>query len=250
MKKIAVISFLLISVFFANAQKSVNDYKYVIVPHKFDFLQEADKYRVNTQTRFLFKKNGFSVVYDNEKFPQDLAFNNCLALKANVLNVSGLFKTKLKVELRDCYNNLVFVSDEGVSKKKVYKEAYREALTAAFKSVETLNYSYNGKQGEHLLLDKPTKKEIPTTVVKEDVSEAPKSNNTNGTLLKATAVSNGYIIKNSKGEVVYEIIRSLQGDVYFITNKQGILYKQEGNRWVREYLKDGKPSAELIIIDF
>ena len=44
------------------AQNSINNYKYIILPKKFEFLSQADQYRLNTQTRFLLKKKAHSDV--------------------------------------------------------------------------------------------------------------------------------------------------------------------------------------------
>ena len=41
------------------AQSSINDYKYVSVAEKFDFLKSNDQYQLNSLTTFLLKKNGF-----------------------------------------------------------------------------------------------------------------------------------------------------------------------------------------------
>ena len=38
------------------AQLSINDYKYVSVPDKFDFLKSNDQYQLNSLTKFFLKK--------------------------------------------------------------------------------------------------------------------------------------------------------------------------------------------------
>ncbi len=85
-----------------NAQTNLNNYKYVLVPKKFDFLKEADQYQLNSLTKFLLEKENFTAIFDDEDFPEDLAKDRCLALEANVIDDSGLFKTKLTVQLQDC----------------------------------------------------------------------------------------------------------------------------------------------------
>ncbi|NNL15491.1 MAG: hypothetical protein HKO81_02485 [Flavobacteriaceae bacterium] len=127
----------------AKAQTNINAYKYVVVPKNYDFLKEADQYQLNSLTKFLFNKNKFNVYFDDENLPEDLFKNRCLALYANVLIDKSLFRTRLTVELKDCYNNVVFVSREGSSKEKNYKKAYHESLRDAFNSFKSLNYSYD-----------------------------------------------------------------------------------------------------------
>ena len=139
--------FLLVIAFFmvfsGNAQKSVNDYKYVIVPTRYNFLKKDDAYQLNSLTQFLFKKYGFNAILQGQELPADLIANGCKGLQADVTKNSGLFVTKLVVTLKDCNGREVFTSTEGTSKEKDFKAAFHAALRDAFKSVEQLNYSYN-----------------------------------------------------------------------------------------------------------
>lgn len=130
------------------AQKNVNDYKYVVVPDKYDFLKENDAYQLNSLTKFLFKKYGFKALLQSEEKPEDLAVNGCKSLRVQVKNSSGFLKSKLKVELIDCNGQVVFMTSEGTSKEKDFKKSYHEALRNAFKDIEKLQYSYNGKADE------------------------------------------------------------------------------------------------------
>lgn len=124
------------------AQTNLNNYKYVIVPDKFDFLNEKDQFSLNSLTEFLFEKYGFEAYIEGEKFPDDLVKNRCLALKSNLLKDSGVFKTKLTVELKNCDNQVIFTSQIGESREKQYDKAYNEATRNAFKSFAVLNYKY------------------------------------------------------------------------------------------------------------
>ncbi|MGK0253973.1 MAG: putative Zn finger protein [Mariniflexile sp.] len=124
------------------AQSNLNNYKYVIVPSKYDFLKDKDEYQLNSLTKFLFEKYGFDALIEGEKYPEDLIRNRCLALKSDLIKDSGMFKTKLAVELKDCNDQVVFTSLLGESREKEYSKAYNEALRNAFKSIETLNYKY------------------------------------------------------------------------------------------------------------
>lgn len=141
--------FILVSLMFTvgiHSQSNLNEFKYIIVPKKYDFLKESDQYQLNSLTKFLFKKEGFTVYFDDDILPNELAQNRCLSLLTNVRNDSNLFRTKLIVELKDCNNKIVYSSNEGTSKKKEYKVAYHEALREAFQSFKALSYSYKPKQ--------------------------------------------------------------------------------------------------------
>lgn len=124
------------------AQKTINDYKYIIVPNQFEFVKSPDKYRTSSLTKFLFNKYGFTAYLSSDKLPNDLVQNRCLALIASVKNNSNMFTTKNLIELKDCNNNVVFTSQEGKSKEKDYKKAYHEAIRGAFSSVKKMNYRY------------------------------------------------------------------------------------------------------------
>src|SRR5690606_6017529 len=52
-------------------------------------------------------------------------------------------RTKLQVTLKDCRNQQVFISSEGVTRQKDYGTAYQEALREAFESIAALDYSNN-----------------------------------------------------------------------------------------------------------
>lgn len=128
------------------SQANLNDYKYVIVSKKYDFLNEADQYQINSLSKFLFNKYGFQALMEGENYPQDLIQNRCLALKSDLLKDSGIFKTKLIIELTDCNDQVIYTSPEGESREKEYKKAYTEATRNAFKHLELLNYKYVPKE--------------------------------------------------------------------------------------------------------
>ena len=132
---------------FAKAQNNLNDYKYIVVPHFYEFIQGKDTYRLNTITRFLFKKRGFNAFMAEEIKEADYLTNNCLALNADVVNLGGFTRTKLMIVLTNCDNEVVFSSDEGISKLKEYEKAYKEALNKAFVSFDSIVYNYTPNKG-------------------------------------------------------------------------------------------------------
>jgi hypothetical protein len=147
MSKQYILLSLVLSLFLNGfSQKNINDYKYLVVPTTFDFVDEKDKYRLNTLTRYLFKENGFTTFYNEEKLPEDLFENRCLALYADVKNIANSFTVKIQIELLDCEGNLVFVSDIGKTKIKNYAKGYPIAIREAFESIVFLNYKYKPSQ--------------------------------------------------------------------------------------------------------
>lgn len=106
---------------FSQTMKTIDDFKYVVIPMQYKLSQEDNQYLLNTTTKFLLKQEGFITFMEVEKFPKDLIFNQCLALYADVENVNSSyfsFNTKLILKLKDCFGNVVFESREGKSKKK------------------------------------------------------------------------------------------------------------------------------------
>ncbi|MCF6167561.1 hypothetical protein [Lutibacter sp.] len=124
------------------AQKSVNNYKYVIVPNRFEFQTKTEQYQLNSLTKFLFNKAGFNVFLSSDEMPKEVIQNNCSTLVGNVVDDSNMFTTKLKIQLVDCYNKTIFETLVVKSKEKDFKTAYHKAIRKAFEEINSLNYSY------------------------------------------------------------------------------------------------------------
>lgn len=225
---------------FSFAQ-SVNDYKYIIVPEKFDWLKEANEYNLNTLTKMVFEKYGWQVYHPNQQMPDDLALDRCKALYANILNESGLLSTGLTIELKDCNGKTVFTSAEGKSKEKSYQKAYYGALREASVSVGQLNYKYSGKQ---------TAKPSPVAVAAVSQPAAPATVN-NDSQLFAQPIANGYQLVDNTPKVVLKIYKTSQQDSYTAVSdsKNGVVFKR-GNDWFFEYYQNDKLVSEKLNIKF
>ncbi|AWH73123.1 hypothetical protein DCS32_02785 [Dokdonia sp. Dokd-P16] len=188
---------LLFTVFIGSSliSQSVNDYKYVIVPEKFDFLNEKDQYQLNSLTTFLFNKYGFEAYVEKaSNLPLDYKRNGCNTLRADVVESSGMLRTKLQVKLLDCNDAVVFVSEEGSSKLKEYKKSYHEALRRAFESIEELNYTYQ-ENNTVVVEEEPTMTE---NVEKPTVNKTPEVDNmVKSTTSSQEQVGNESLAKNA-----------------------------------------------------
>ena len=123
--------------------EDINKYKYVIIPLRYDIFKKADQYQINSLTKFLFNKYGYTAYFENDTFPDDLYQNRCLALKADVVKVKGGFLTiKVKFNLLDCNNQIVVSSKVGKTREKEFKTAYNMAVRGAFESFQFHNYKY------------------------------------------------------------------------------------------------------------
>ncbi|MCH3884276.1 hypothetical protein [Tenacibaculum aquimarinum] len=250
-KKIIYLIFLFLAINAFSQEKSINNYKYIIIPTQFEWLSSPDKHQVNSLTKFLFKKYGFTAFLSDEKLPSDLSINRCLALTANVENSSKMLSIANFIELKDCSNNVIFTSIEGKSKSKDYKKAYQEAIRNAFVSIQKLNYSYTPNEEVVVVKEVPIivnpevkvvhKKE---SIVKKKIKETVKEN-----VLYAQELSNGFQLVNTKPETVFKILKSSKKELFFIINKNGIIFKN-GNNWIAEYYKNGQLVQKTYQIKF
>ena len=260
-KKITLSLLFFITVAGFSQQADINNYKYIIVSNRFEFVKKVDQYQTSSLTKFLLAKKGFEVYLSNEKLPDDLALNRCLALTANVVDESKLFTVKQKIVLKDCYGNLVYASDLGKSKEKDYKKSFHEAIRNAYKSMEELEYSYVPKKDviKDIVEKKitPVKKEVPVKVVpkvivvekvKNEVKSVEKSIS-NIAVLYAQTKENGFQLVDTSPAIIFNVLKTNMNDVFIIKNRNGILYKKDNN-WVAEYYEKGKLILKTYNIKF
>lgn len=283
---------LIVLLFFSSGliigQSSLNEYKYIIVPYKYDFLKQEDQYQLNSLTKFLFQKEGFDTLFDKDNRPEDLSNNPCLALTSKVKNISSLLSTKLFIELVNCKNEIVFTTIEGKTRTKELKKAHHEALRKAFNSIKLLNYSYEpvkeldvvATQDEEkvitvpfqLLEDKKKMKEtdnvkkiievkeedkVKNSVVESEGKELMKEVEENEiieietptNLLYAQDTANGFQLVDSTPKVVFILLRSSREGVFILKNKKGILFKN-GEQWIAEFYEGNNLVRKELQIKF
>lgn len=256
MKRFLVsVVFLLIT--FSCFSQGLNSYKYVVVPYKFDFLGDHDKYRVNTLIRHLFKKEGFEVLYDNQEFPKDLFDDRCLGLYADINNDSSIFTSKMSIILRDCSNKVVMETQQGKSKIKAYQKSYNQALRRAFVDIEAKNYNYTpSKKTPVAVVETPV--EVVENVTVEVVEEQTPIDKTvvqNGTVttvtetteavLYAQPIKNGYQLVDSTPRVVMILLKSGAPNVYIVKGQDATVYKENGKWMLSKVTSEGNAVSVL-----
>ena len=236
-----------------DAQTDLNQYKYVSVPDRFDFLKTSDQYQLSSLTQFLLTKKGFTVLEFIENYPSDLAANSCLLLDVNVEKIKGFLKTKLEVQFINCKKEVVFRSAIGTSKEKDFKIAYHQAIRAAFDSMEALNHNYYEAstaidisapiETSKPVLPKPSVQtpSAPVVVASVDPVDSPELPKT---LIVSTAY--GYDITDANGRVLFSIHPTMEEGIFIIDKLPGIAYKR-GKRWVREYVLEKKTVIEPLV---
>jgi hypothetical protein len=227
------------------SQTSINNYKYVLVPEKYDFLRENNQYGLNTVTKLLLEEKGFTAFMANEQLPQELAMNKCNALKAEVVQKKGLFVTNLTLFLKDCQGNVIFKSKEGKSREKEFHLAFDEALRDAFSSLKDIPYKYDGSVFSQAQAQPTT----PAPAAAPAPAPAAVTEIT-GTLY-AQATANGYQLIDTSPKKVLTLLKTSVPD-YFIAEAgatNGIVFKKDG-AWFFEYYKDNKLVSQKLEIKF
>ena len=283
----------LIILFFSSGiiigQQSLDEYKYVIVPNKYDFLKTDDQYQLNSLTKFLFDKEGFQTLFDKDIRPQELIINSCLGLTSRVNNNSGMFTTKLVIELVNCRNETVLTSAEGRSKEKDFKKGYQGALRQAFKSIMELNYSYepdkgpvvketqvenekvmvvpfqlveemvDGKESDDLakIVEIKEENKVINNIREQEVKEekmvvedkAVTELAAPTNLLYAQPNPYGFQLVDSTPKVVYILLKTSKDEIFVLKNKNGILFKKD-DQWIAEYYEANKLVKRVLEIKF
>ena len=263
------------------SQSSINDYKYVIIPTQYEFLKEKDQYQINSLTKFLFNKYGYEAYMQDENLPVDLQNNRCLGLLADVVKDGGLFKTKLKIDLKDCNGNIIVSSQTGETREKEYSKAYNLALRDAFTTFQAMDYSYQPnktiqvkKANSNAIADSSEQEEIdrlknelkalkeakkenaeiekievaPTMAIKQDSKQIESVvAKESFKVLYAQFIENGFQLVDSTPKVVMVIISTGANDVFMVKDQKAIVYKKDGKWWYSKTDGDQVDLTELNI---
>lgn len=282
-KRIFIILTLLLIQFNAFSQNSINNYKYIIVPKTYGFLGEEDKYQLNSLTKFLFNKNGYTAFFPDEDLPQDLSKNSCLALYTDVIDDKGLFKTKLRIDLKDCGGKIIMSSKVGETREKDFAKAYNLALRDAFETFKAINYEYepvkedNNVNVEPILtesvavkeqgieqLDNNTKslnvetKQVAAVVGTVELTSKESELNVDESkiemkdasgLLYAQPIENGFQVVDTTPKIVMILLKTAQSNVFIVKDQDAIVYQEEGS-WFLSKNKGDKISIEKLNIKF
>ena len=233
----------------AYSQNTINNYKYVLVPEKFDFLREENQYGLNNLAKLLLEEKGFTTFVGNKELPPEVTANKCSALQAEVVQKKSLFVTNLTLLLKDCQGNVIFKSKEGKSREKEFHPAYNLALRDAFSSLDDVPYKYDSTaatQPQQAAPPSPAPAPAPTV----PAPAAPSITETTGTLY-AQATSNGYQLIDTTPKKVLTLLKTSMED-YFIAEDgaiNGIVFKKNGE-WIYEYYKDSKLVSQKLQIKF
>jgi hypothetical protein len=240
--------------FHGLAQTEIDNYKYILVADRFQCQKEANQYRLNELTEFLFNKYGYKAYLLGKDLPLELAKNKCLALTADVSNdKSGLLKTKLIIELKDCYGKLIMTSQIGESRAKEYKTAYNLALRDAFNTFIDIDYKYNSKDlepepeiEEKSLDDEATNIALDTSLriheEKDKKDNILVSEVNSNFVYYAQAIKNGFQVVDSESKIIMVLLTTSAFNVFIVKDKNAIVFKEDGFWYYSE--NDGELSEK------
>ncbi|WP_298738376.1 hypothetical protein [uncultured Chitinophaga sp.] len=267
MKAYTLFMLLLLFTVAAYSQTTINNFKYVLVPERYDFLKEDNQYGLNVTTKLLLQQKGFTAFMEEEALPAELTANKCNALKAEVIQKKGLFVTNLTLLLKDCQGNIVFKSKEGKSREKEFMAAYNLALRDAFTTLNDTEYKYDGTvftpPQQATMAAAPTP--APPAAAPAPAQTAPAAaapatapaaaatataGESAGTLYAQTTPT-GYQLIDTTPKKVLTLLKTSMQD-YFIAEdgtSNGVVFKKN-NEWYFESYKDGKLVSQQLQIKF
>lgn len=242
--------------------QSVNDYKAVIIPLKYDFLKTDNQYRLATLSKQNLIKAGFQAFYTNEQLPEGYT-DRCQVLYIDVIRDNAFLVTKLIVQFKDCFGQVVFTSEVGKSREKEYEVAYKEALDGAFNSVYALHYKYSGNPVASAKTPVAAKVPVATTTAavattattaapSQLVVVAPSPNLSDPNLLYAQPTESGYQLIDKTPKVVMKLLKTSQTNVFIAIKDsvQGSLILKDDQQWYFEYYQNDKLVSEKIVVKF
>ncbi|RFM33495.1 hypothetical protein [Chitinophaga silvisoli] len=243
----------------ARAQNSINNYKYVLVPERFDIFKNDDQYGVNTMTKYLLEGVGFKAYMTDEPLPAELANNKCGALKAELVEKKKFLATGLILVLKDCQGTVVYQSQEGKSREKEWQAAYTEALRNAFVSLNAAQYKYDSSTSiantAAVASTSPaatTPAVVNTTAAAPVISAAtPAAVSDSKDILYAQANANGYQLIDTSPKKVMTLLKTSQQDNFIADNgvDKGIVFRKNGE-WYFEFYKEDKLNSVKLNIKF
>ena len=220
MKKILVLLIALFSIISFAQKKQI-----ILISSKFDFQKEKNSYNSNNMLKAILTSNNYEVYFDDAVLPIEIAQNRCNALTGVLVDNSNLFLTKVKLQVKDCQNNLLFETAEVKSREKNIQDGFIEVIKLL--SPEIKKYKPAVFKNKDVVV--PSSEIIATTNLKYQIIE----------------IANGYAIMDATPKVVLQIYKTTNPNV-FIADKFGMkgIYTKLENKGIFEYYLNDKLVVE------
>lgn len=262
--RILVAMFLFTGLAILPCQAQFNNYKYFIVPKRFDIFKDANQYQTSTLVKYLLSQYGYETLYD-DAIPEELFLNKCLGVTAQLEEASTFLQTKVAVKFLDCTGREVYRTPEGTSKSKEFKEAYAESIKEALDVMAILKYEYAGtgmisppppaapalpvverveESPDEPLAEKPSvaSDSSPPVLSEDDTAAAGTALVTEPVYWSEAINQNGYVLNHPETGETWVLMRTSDASVYlaYSQNKQGIAFKQDTGWKLEYYLGDDR----------
>ena len=220
MKKILVLLIALFSIISFAQKKQI-----ILISSKFDFQKEKNSYNINNMLKAILTSNNYEVYFDDAVLPIEIAQNRCNALTGVLVDNSNLFLTKVKLQIKDCQNNLLFETADVKSREKNIQDGFIEVIKLL--SPEIKKYKPAVFKNKDVVV--PSSEIIATTNLKYQIIE----------------IANGYAIMDATPKVVLQIYKTTNPNV-FIADKFGMkgIYTKLENKGIFEYYLNDKLVVE------
>jgi hypothetical protein len=220
MKKILALLIALFSIISFAQKKQI-----ILISSKFDFQKEKNSYNINNMLKAILTSNNYEVYFDDAVLPIEIAQNRCNALTGVLVDNSNLFLTKVKLQIKDCQNNLLFETADVKSREKNIQDGFIEVIKLL--SPEIKKYKPAVFKNKDVVV--PSSEIIATTNLKYQIIE----------------IANGYAIMDATPKVVLQIYKTTNPSI-FIADKFGIkgVFTKSGNKGIFEYYLNDKLMVE------
>ena len=216
--------------------------KVIIISNKYEFQKEKNTYNINTMLKAILISNSYQVFFDDEELPIEIAQNKCNALTGVLIDNSNLFVRKIKFQIKDCQNNLLFETAEVKTREKDIQNAYIE--TIGLLSPELKKYKPVVTNAKEVVLEtKSTEVESVMSTEKPLVSEF--KTFLNCSFEKSFDDSRDFEIVGTEQNVLLFLQRTKTPNV-FIAYKEGVngIFTKTDKKGIFEYYIDGKYMVE------
>lgn len=158
-------NFSILALVFLSITSFAQQNKAIIISNKYEFQKEKNTYNINTMLKAILVSNSYQVFFDDEELPVEIAQNKCNALTGVLIDNSNLLVRKIKFQIRDCQNNLLFETAEVKTREKDIQNAYIEIiklLSPELKKYDTTLIQENEVVATSELVDVPKISEFKT----------------------------------------------------------------------------------------
>lgn len=227
MKNFAILVLVLFSINLVAQQNKV-----IIISNKYEFQKEKNTYNINSMLKAILVSNNYQVFFDDEELPFEIAQNKCNALTGVLIDNSNLLVRKIKFQIRDCQNNLLYETAEVKTREKDIQNAYIETIKLL--SPELKKYDATVIQ----------EKEVVATEELVDVPKISEFKTYLNCKLKQTFGNPQAEVKDSNDNILLSLQKTKNPNVFIAvntnvinTNKEFVtgIFTKTGNKGVFEY---------------